>query len=71
MTVTPLKAPRGRPPLTERHSGVRKGNRLQISHTITPDLLSRVDCLAEGMGQSRAAIINFAIFRLLEQERST
>ena len=47
---------------------MRKGSRLQISLTIAPELLSRVDGLAETMGQTRAALINLAIYRLLAQE---
>ncbi|WP_418117934.1 ribbon-helix-helix protein, CopG family [Variovorax sp. 350MFTsu5.1] len=37
---------------------------------MTPDMLSKVDRLARVMGQSRAAVINLAIYRLLEQERA-
>lgn len=46
--------------------GVRKGKRQQITHTIGDDLLERLDNLAGSTGQSRAALINLAIFRLLE-----
>ncbi|MEX8193117.1 ribbon-helix-helix protein, CopG family [Comamonas guangdongensis] len=62
------KPTKGRPPASKKTKGVWKGERLQISHTITPDLLSKVDQLAAAMGQSRAAVINLAIYRLLEQE---
>ncbi len=48
--------------------GVMKGKKEQITLTLTPDLLTKVDALAQRMGQSRAAIINLAIFRLLEAE---
>lgn len=65
----PSKKPvRGRPAVAGDRRGVRKGSRLQISHTITPDLLSKVDRLAEVMGQSRAAVINLAVYKLLEKE---
>lgn len=60
---------RGRPPTDGGGKGVRKGSRLQISLTIAPDLLSRVDGLAAAMGQTRAALINLAIYRMLAQER--
>lgn len=49
-----------------RVKGVRKGNRQQISLTISPDLLNRVDALAAELGQSRAAVINMAIYRAVE-----
>ena len=47
--------------------GVRKGNKQQISLTITPDLLEKVDALASKMGQSRAAVINMAIYQAVEE----
>ena len=47
--------------------GVRKGNKQQISLTIQPALLERIDSLAEELGQSRAAVINLAIFRAVEK----
>ena len=46
--------------------GVKKGNKVQISLTITPTLLARVDALATELGQSRAAMINMAIYRAVE-----
>jgi len=46
--------------------GVIKGRKEQITLTIAPDMLGKVDELARRMGQSRAAVINLAIFRLLE-----
>lgn len=46
--------------------GVRKGNKQQISLTISPALLSEVDDLAAELGQSRAAVINMAIYRAVK-----
>jgi predicted transcriptional regulator len=46
--------------------GVRRGTKQQITLTIAPDLLAKVDELAEKMGQSRAALINLAIYRTVE-----
>ena len=46
--------------------GVKKGNKQQISLTIAPALLVKVDELAAELGQSRAAIINMAIYRAVE-----
>lgn len=46
--------------------GVKKGNKQQISLTIAPALLERIDHLAEELGQSRAAVINMAIYRAVE-----
>jgi len=46
--------------------GIKKGNKRQISLTIAPDLLRRVDEVAKRTGQGRANIINMAIYRALE-----
>ena len=46
--------------------GVKKGNKQQISLTIAPPLLERIDNLAAELGQSRAAVINMAIYRAVE-----
>jgi hypothetical protein len=45
---------------------VRKGKKLQVTLTIAPTLLERVDELAAKLGQSRAAIINMAVYRMVE-----
>lgn len=46
--------------------GVVKGKKQQISLTIAPALLEKVDELATELGQSRAAVINMAIYRAVE-----
>ncbi|MCI1728242.1 MAG: CopG family transcriptional regulator [Chiayiivirga sp.] len=46
--------------------GIRKGNKRQISLTIAPELLRKVDEAAKRTGQGRASIINMAIYRALE-----
>lgn len=46
--------------------GIAKGHKRQISLTISPDLLRKVDEVAQRTGQARAAVINMAIFRALE-----
>ena len=48
--------------------GIAKGHKRQISHTIAPELLRRVDEAAARAGQGRAAIINLAIYRFLESD---
>lgn len=48
--------------------GIRKGNKRQISLTIAPELLRKVDEVAKRTGQGRAGIINMAIYRALEGE---
>ena len=53
-------------PDAARPRGVRKGNKQQISLTIAPALLQKVDELAAELGQSRAAIINMAVYRAVE-----
>jgi hypothetical protein len=47
--------------------GVIRGRKEQITLTITPELLAKVDELASKMGQSRAALINRAIYELAER----
>lgn len=45
---------------------VKKGKKLQITLTIAQPMLERVDELAAKLGQSRAAVINLAVFQSLE-----
>jgi len=45
---------------------VKKGKKLQITLTIAQPLLERVDELAAKLGQSRAAVINLAVFQGIE-----
>jgi hypothetical protein len=47
--------------------GVIRGRKEQITLTIAPDLLAKVDEMAIKMGQSRAALINRAIYELAER----
>lgn len=46
--------------------GVMRGRKEQITLTIAPELLAKIDEMATRMGQSRAALINLAIYRLAE-----
>lgn len=46
--------------------GIAKGHKRQISLTIAPELLRKVDEVAKRTGQGRAAIINMSIYRALE-----
>lgn len=50
----------------EYEKGVKKGNKRQITLTIAPELLERVDQVAKRTGQARAAVINMAIFQAIE-----
>jgi hypothetical protein len=60
-------APDARVPTSEPYEkGIRKGNKRQISLTIAPELLRRVDEVARRTGQGRASIINMAIYRALD-----
>ena len=45
---------------------MKKGKKLQITLTIAQPLLERVDELAAKLGQSRAAVINLAVYQGLE-----
>lgn len=61
------RAPDGSGATPESYNkGIRKGNKRQISLTIAPDLLRKVDETAKKTGQGRASIINMAIYRALE-----
>jgi hypothetical protein len=46
--------------------GIPKGHKRQITLTIAPELLRKVDEVAKRTGQARAAVINMAIWRALE-----
>ena len=54
------------PDATAKIPGVKKGNKQQISLTISPDQLARVDALAAELGMGRAGLINMAINNMLE-----
>lgn len=56
----------GAPDSELKTRGVKKGNKQQISLTIAPALLAKIDELAAELGQSRAAVINMAIYRAVE-----
>lgn len=53
-------------PAAVYEKGIPKGNKRQITLTIAPELLRKVDEVAKRTGQARAAIINMAIFSALE-----
>ena len=60
----------GAPDAQERVAGIAKGNKRQISLTISPDLLRGIDRMARQMGQTRAGLINMAIFQLLKRSEA-
>lgn len=47
--------------------GVTRGNREQITHTMPPEMLARIDAQAKSRGMTRAAFINFSISLALDQ----
>ncbi len=53
-------------PAAVYEKGIAKGHKRQITLTISPELLRKVDAVAKRTGQARAAIINMAIFNALE-----
>ncbi|MDN4633935.1 CopG family transcriptional regulator [Sphingomonas sp. PsM26] len=67
-TSAPASAPAPAPQeeAREYEKGIKKGNKRQITLTIAPDLLERVDQVAKRTGQARAAVINMAIFQAIE-----
>lgn len=48
-----------------RDKGVSKDRKVQISLTIPRELLEDLDNLAASVGQSRAAMINMAVYQLI------
>jgi len=46
--------------------GIPKGNKRQISLTIAPEMLRKVDEVAKRTGQARAAVINLALYKAIE-----
>ena len=59
-------APDAAAPQDKQPKYVKKGKKLQITLTIAQPMLERVDELAARLGQSRAAVINLAVFQSLE-----
>lgn len=53
--------------IKEKPVRVRKGNKVQITLTISEVLLDRVDEMAGQIGQSRAAVINLAVMQMLQR----
>jgi len=53
-------------PVAVYEKGIQKGHKRQITLTIAPEMLRRVDEVAKRTGQARAAVINMALYRALE-----
>ena len=51
----------------EVRTGLIRGNRSQISHTLPPSMLTKVDELAQAKGMTRAGLINYAISEMIER----
>ncbi len=51
----------------EKGKGYVMGNKRQITHMITSELLDRVDAEAERCGEARATVINRAIREMLDR----
>jgi hypothetical protein len=67
MQITkPKPKPAGPSVLAKERRGVMRGNREQITVTLPPETLNRLEGLARGAGMTRAAVLNLAIHRLLE-----
>lgn len=60
----------GAPDGSRKVPGVVRGNKQQISLTIAPELLLQVEEMAAEMGQTRAGLINMAVYRLIQQMRT-
>lgn len=53
--------------LIKKPRRVYKGNKIQITLTLSEALLEKIDALANQLGQSRAAIINLSIVQMFER----
>jgi hypothetical protein len=51
----------------DARKGLMRGKREQISHTIPPALLAKIDAVAETKGMTRAGLINLAISDYLDK----
>jgi hypothetical protein len=52
--------------LAPYEKGIAKGNKRQITLTIAPEMLRKIDEIAHRTGQARAAVINMALYRAIE-----
>jgi len=57
-------------PAIQPKKTLMRGKREQISHTIPPALLARLDARVEATGMTRAGLINQAISKYLDSENS-
>lgn len=53
--------------INQTNKGLMRGKRVQISHTMPPDMLNKVDNLAQEKGLTRAGLINIAIAEYMKQ----
>lgn len=56
----------GAPDSDVKPKGIQKGNKQQISVTIAPDLLIKLDEVSKKRGVSRAGFINLAVYHYLD-----
>lgn len=54
----------------DARKGVMRGKREQISHTMPPVLLDRLNAKVEATGMTRAGLINQAIAKYLDSENA-
>lgn len=57
----------GAPDAKPEKKGLQRGKREQISHTIPPELLAKLDEVAKAKGLTRAGLINLAISEYCEK----
>lgn len=53
-------------PADQSRRGVMRGKREQITHTLPPELLAKIDRRSSELGIPRAAYINLALSKALE-----
>lgn len=66
LTAAPdAKLESNKPKIYEK--GIAKGHKRQVSITIAPELLRKVDERANAMGMGRSALISMALYSILKE----
>lgn len=56
----------GAPDSVVKPKGIKKGNKQQVSITLAPDLLAKLDEVSSKRGVSRAGFINLAVYHYID-----
>lgn len=67
LTAAPDAKPESNNKSKTYEKGIAKGHKRQVSITIAPELLRKVDERAEAMGMGRSALISMALYGILKE----